>query len=71
MGVIIGFLFLAIGVVLAAASYLFLAAPLGLPVSEGSSNPRVPFAVGLFVLGVVLALLSAVVYELLPERERR
>ncbi|MFN3973964.1 MAG: hypothetical protein ACK4K2_01620 [Dehalococcoidia bacterium] len=56
------------GVVLAVVSYFFLAAPLGQPVHEGFSNPRVPFAAGLFVLGVMLTFLSAVVYELFPER---
>lgn len=36
----------------------------------GISNPHVPFAPGLFLLGVVLIYLSAVVYELAPARRR-
>ena len=56
------------GFALQAISYLFLAAPLGLSVSEAFSNPRVPFAPGIFVLGVMLVFVAAVVYELLPER---
>ncbi|MFQ5803691.1 MAG: hypothetical protein ACE5JQ_12410 [Candidatus Methylomirabilales bacterium] len=56
------------GFALQAVSYFFLAAPLGIPVNETFSNPRVPFAAGLFVLGVMLVFVAAVVYELLPER---
>lgn len=59
------------GLALAAVSYFALAAPLGNPVNEASSNPRVPFAALLFVLGIVLVFLSAVVYELLPEEATR
>lgn len=58
------------GFALQAVSYFFLAAPLGTPTNEAFSNPRVPFAAGLFVLGVMLVFLAAVVYELLPERRR-
>ncbi len=56
--------FIGVGVPLAVVSYFFLSAPLG----TDSSNPRLQFAPALFVLGVILALLSAVVYELLPDR---
>lgn len=49
-------------------SYFFLAAPLGLPTSPAYSDPRLPFAPALFILGVMLVFLAAVVYELLPER---
>jgi len=56
-----------IGVVLATVSYLWLAAPLGLPSEEGFSNPRVPFAPLIFVSGIVIAFASVLVYELLPE----
>jgi hypothetical protein len=56
------------GFALQAISYFFLAAPLGTPVNEAFSNPRVPFAALLFVLGVMAVFLAAVVYELLPER---
>ncbi len=55
------------GFALQAVSYFFLAAPLGIPVNESFSNPRVPFAAGIFVLGVMLVFVAAVVYELLPE----
>jgi len=55
------------GLTLAFVSYFFLAAPLGIPVDERFSNPRMPFAAGLFVFGVLLCFLSAVVYELLPQ----
>lgn len=56
------------GFALQAISYFFLAAPLGVPTNEAFSNPRVPFAAGFFVLGVILVFLAAVVYELLPEK---
>ncbi len=56
------------GFALQAITYFFLAAPVGTPVNEAFSNPRVPFAAGLFVLGVMFVFLAAVVYELLPER---
>ncbi len=59
------------GFAVQAISYFFLAAPLGIPVNEAFSNPRVPYAAGLFVLGVMLVFLAAVVYELYPERETR
>ncbi|MFN3285918.1 MAG: hypothetical protein ACK45F_06515 [bacterium] len=55
------------GFALQAVSYFFLAAPLGVPTSPVYSNPRVPFAPAVFILGVVLVFLAAVVYELLPE----
>jgi len=55
------------GFALQAVSYFFLAAPLGIPVNESFSNPRVPFGAGFFVLGVMLVFVAAVVYELLPE----
>lgn len=64
------FLTLIAGVGLAVISYFFLAAPLGTPTSDSFSNPRVPFAAGFFVLGVVITFLSAVVYELIPDRRR-
>lgn len=56
------------GFVLQAVSYFWLAAPLGIPTSPVYSNPRIPFAPTLFILGVMLVFLAAVVYELLPER---
>jgi hypothetical protein len=57
------------GFALQAVSYLFLAAPLGISTSPVYSNPRLPFAPVLFIFGVMLVFLAAVVYELLPERE--
>jgi hypothetical protein len=61
-------LMLLTGIVLATASYFFLAAPLGPPVGPATSNPRLLFAPGLFILGIMLGFLSAVAYELIPER---
>ncbi len=58
------------GFVLQAVSYFLLAAPWGTPHSPVLSNPRLPFAPGLFILGVMLVFLAAVVYELLPERAK-
>lgn len=55
------------GFALQAVSYFFLAAPWGIPTSPVYSNPHVPFAPALFILGVMLVFLAAVVYELLPE----
>lgn len=57
-----------VGFALQVLSYFFLAAPLGHPTSPVYSNPRVPFAPAVFILGVMLVFLAAVVYELLPER---
>ncbi|MFQ5854463.1 MAG: hypothetical protein ACE5LU_02300 [Anaerolineae bacterium] len=57
------------GFALQAVSYFLLAAPLGTPTSPYYSNPRVPFAPTLFIVGVMLVFIAAVVYELLPERD--
>jgi molybdopterin-containing oxidoreductase family membrane subunit len=59
---------LLLGFALQGISYAVLAAPLGIPTSEFYSNPRVPFAPLIFVIGVALVFLAAVVYELLPEK---
>lgn len=60
---------IAVGVVLMILSYFFLTAPWGFPPSsEAFSNPRVPFAPGLFIIGAILVFLAAVVYEVLPVR---
>ncbi len=61
-------LLIVVGFLLQIVSYFFLAAPLGTPTSPAHSEPRLPFAPTLFILGVVLVFLAAVVYELLPER---
>jgi Ni/Fe-hydrogenase subunit HybB-like protein len=59
----------AVGVALMAVSYLRLATPWAFPPSGVEhSDPRLPFAPALFVLGVMTSFLSAVVYELWPER---
>lgn len=59
------------GFALQAVSYLFLAAPIGTPSAVRFSEPRVPFAPALFILGVILVFVAAVVYELLPDRRSR
>ena len=65
----VAILMVIVGFVLQAVSYFLLAAPLGQPTSPLYSNPRLPFAPTLFIIGVMLVFLAAVVYELLPERE--
>jgi hypothetical protein len=59
------------GFVLQAVTFLFLAAPLGTPTEVRFSEPRVPFAPALFILGVVLVFSAALVYELMPDRKGR
>jgi hypothetical protein len=56
------------GFALQIVSYFFWAAPIGSPTHELYSNPRVPFAPLFFIIGVVLLILAAVVYELLPDK---
>lgn len=58
------------GMSLMVVSFFFLAAPWGATAVE-NSNPRIQFAPTLFVLGVLLVFVSAVVYELLPDRRKR
>lgn len=65
---IIVWTWLAAGFLLQAAVYLRLAAHLGVPQSPVYSNPRIPFAPVLFIVGVVMVFLAAVIYELLPDR---
>lgn len=55
------------GAALALAGFL-LAAPIGAPTSSLYSQPRMEFAPAIFILGVVLVFLSAVIYELVPDR---
>ncbi|MEX2557690.1 MAG: hypothetical protein WEB06_18925 [Actinomycetota bacterium] len=59
------------GFALQAVAYLGLGAPFGAPSGSRISNPRVPFSPLLFITGVMLVFLAAVVYELMPDRERR
>lgn len=55
------------GLALAFVSYFVLAAPWGFPPdSVDHSNPRVPFAPTIFVVGVMLVFIAAIVYELWP-----
>lgn len=56
------------GLVIQAVSYFALAAPLGIPTNPTYSNPRLQFAPVLFIGGVMLVFLAAVVYELLPDK---
>lgn len=63
-------LFLVVGILLMVVSYFFWTAPWG-AVSVENSNPRLEWAPAIFVLGVVLAFSSALIYELLPDRERQ
>ncbi len=65
---IIVFTWLATGFFLQVSVYLRLAARLGIPQSPAYSNPRIPFAPALFIVGVIMVLLAAVIYELLPDR---
>ena len=60
-----------VGFVLQATAFLFLAAPLGIPTEVRYSDPRLPFAPVIFILGVVLVFSAALVYELLPDRGAR
>lgn len=56
------------GVVLMVVGYMT-SAPWGTE-SVANSDPNFPFAPTLFVLGVVIAFSSALVYELLPDKRR-
>ena len=58
---------LMVGIALAVAGFS-LAAPLGPTVDPMYSEPRVQFAPLMFVIGIITALLSPVVYELLPDK---
>ncbi|GAB4334362.1 MAG: hypothetical protein Kow0010_21310 [Dehalococcoidia bacterium] len=58
------------GLVLGTVAYFGLAAPWGFPPDTvDHSNPRVPFAPTLFVLGVIVTFLAAVIYELWPDHD--
>ena len=57
-----------IGFGLQAVAYFALAAPIGKPTDVSFSEPRVPFAPLLFIVGVCIVFSSAIVYELLPDR---
>lgn len=59
-----------VGFAIQFVAYFFLAAPLGIPTSPVYSDPRLPFAPAVFIAGVMLVFLAAVVYEVLPEKRR-
>jgi steroid 5-alpha reductase family enzyme len=65
----ITFLMVILGFALQIVSYFFLAAPIGVPSVEVSSNPRMEYAPVLFIVGVGAVFLAAVVYELLPDKQ--
>ncbi len=56
-----------VGIALMVISYFGLTAPWGNE-SVANSDPRMQFAPLVFVLGVMMAFGSALVYEMLPER---
>jgi hypothetical protein len=57
-----------VGFGLQGLAYLVLAAPLGRPTDVSYSEPRMPYAALLFIVGVGIVFSSAIVYELLPDR---
>lgn len=69
MRILLTLLMIVLGFALQAVSYFYLAAPLGIPSSPAYSDPRMPFAPLLFIIGVMLVFLAAVVYELLPDKQ--
>lgn len=56
------------GLSLAVVGFL-LAAPVFPAWNEADSNPRVPFAAGIFTLGIIVVFLAPVFYELIPDRQ--
>ncbi len=67
----LAWLMVAAGFAIQFVSYFFLAAPIGKPSSPAYSNPRLPFSPALFIFGVMLVFLAAVVYEVMPDREKK
>jgi hypothetical protein len=57
-----------VGFGLQGLAFLVLAAPLGQPTDVSYSDPRMPYAALLFIVGVGIVFSSAIVYELLPDR---
>ena len=64
---VLSVLTLLVGFGLAVVGFL-LAPPIGPTSSIIISNPRMPFAAGLFTIGIMTIFLSAVVYELYRDR---
>lgn len=62
------FLLVLLGGLAFAVAGFMLSAPIGPTTSPVISNPTLPFAPALFVLGVVLVFVSVVVYELVPSK---
>ncbi len=59
-----------VGIGLMVVAYFGLAAPWGVE-TVANSDPRLDFAPLLYVVGVMLALGSALVYTMLPDRDDR
>ncbi len=57
---------LLVGFILTIAGFM-LAAPIGPATSPAISNPGLPFAPTIVVLGILLLFSSALVYELMPD----
>ncbi len=57
-----------VGFALQALAFFVLGARLGTPTSPDNSNPAVQFAPVVFILGVALVFLAAVVYETMSPR---
>ncbi len=57
-----------VGIALMVISYFGLAAPWGVE-SVANSEPRMQFAPLVYILGVMMALGSALVYTMLPDRD--
>lgn len=67
---IVSWLLIVFGLLLMVLSYFYWSAPWGLPPTGPEfSNPRIPYAPLIFIIGVILVFLAAVVYEVYPERE--
>ena len=62
-------LMVVLGFAIQAVSFFYLAAPIGAVTNETFSNPRMPYAPVLFIVGVGTVFLAAVVYELLPDKD--
>ncbi|MDP6549939.1 MAG: hypothetical protein QF659_07700 [Dehalococcoidia bacterium] len=56
---------LIVGLALAVAGFA-LSAPIGANTGPDFSNPRLDFALAMFIIGIILTFSSAVVYEVLP-----
>lgn len=57
------------GIALAIISYFLFAAPIGEQTGPEFSSPRVDFAATFFVIGVAVAMASAIAYEVIPDSE--